>query len=183
MPIQATKAGSACFLDFGFWILDSGFWILDSGFCTLRHSTLTIQSAGQEDCTAPGTPRRCRPTCELVTRLRLAGGRKLGDLGVEAVADPRAAYLVTRLCLAGGQDGKNLLMADTMVWRHHITRSHTTNAVPTWAPPTHGTAAPGEPRLRTSHTATLHTCIIVHNCIEFVSHRLINSQLGPPGPA
>ena len=90
MPIQATKVGTACFLGFGFWILDSGFWILDSGFCTLRHSTLTIQSAGQEDCTAPGTPRRCRPTCELVTRLCLAGGRKLGDLGVEAVADPRA---------------------------------------------------------------------------------------------
>ena len=27
MPIQATKAGTACFLVFGFWILDSGFWI------------------------------------------------------------------------------------------------------------------------------------------------------------
>ena len=28
MPIQATKAGTACFLVFGFWILDSGFRIL-----------------------------------------------------------------------------------------------------------------------------------------------------------
>ena len=51
MPIQATKAGTACFLVFGFWILDSG-------FCTLRHSNLTNQPAGQEGCTAPGTSRR-----------------------------------------------------------------------------------------------------------------------------
>ena len=156
MPIQATKAGSACFLDFGFWILDSGFWILDSGFCTLRHSTLTIQPAGQEDCTAPGTPRRCRPTCELVTRLRLAGGRKLGDLGVEAVADPRAAYLVTRLCLAGERGGKNLLMTDTITATPHNALAHherganmgTTNA---WHGGSGRAEATNEPHRDTAH--------------------------------